>query len=284
MSFLHMPWKVVATNASLTSWGIKYNFLTVQGTWSPKKSKLPINILELGAIRLSLQHCTSLLQGHTEKVQSDNATAVAYINQEGTRSQAVQEVNPDTLLGGNSHSSFFGCPHPWSGQLEGRLPKLLIPSPRRCGLGTQRSFKTFVKGGENQMCGQDQKPSSLYTEKSYIVMSLLELSRHGWQLSVSMDPVDCSTGDRYTTSFPASFHLPLMQPLFSHVRFLNCRLNNILCLFWIPLYSVNIIGSRLSSAYLDIILAHYLQYCYLCIQSCPWELFGTPVQCLYESA
>lgn len=64
------------------------NSLTCPGD-SPEESKFPINILELKAIRISLQHATSLLQGQPDTVHSGNVTAVAYIKHHGgTRNQA----------------------------------------------------------------------------------------------------------------------------------------------------------------------------------------------------
>ncbi|CAJ0930713.1 unnamed protein product [Ranitomeya imitator] len=55
-----------------------------------KESKLPINVREIRAIRLALQHFHHLLAGCPIRIQSDNATAVAYINhQGGTRSRTA---------------------------------------------------------------------------------------------------------------------------------------------------------------------------------------------------
>ncbi|XP_041428609.1 uncharacterized protein LOC121397011 [Xenopus laevis] len=49
---------------------------------------MPINLLELRAIRLALVNCASELRTQAIRVQCDNATAVAYINRQGgTRSK-----------------------------------------------------------------------------------------------------------------------------------------------------------------------------------------------------
>ncbi|XP_069820999.1 uncharacterized protein [Dendropsophus ebraccatus] len=89
-SFLPVHWQIVTTDASLRGWGGVWNDLTVQGTWSAKEACLPINILELRAIRLSLLHWQTQLHGLPVRVQTDNATAVAYVNhQGGTRSKAA---------------------------------------------------------------------------------------------------------------------------------------------------------------------------------------------------
>lgn len=53
---------------------------------------LPFNILEIQAARLALCFWTTKLQGCPIRIQSNNATAVAYINhQGGTKSQTAQE-------------------------------------------------------------------------------------------------------------------------------------------------------------------------------------------------
>ncbi|CAJ0940203.1 unnamed protein product [Ranitomeya imitator] len=62
------------------------------GRWSPRESELPINILEIRAVRLALLRFHHLLAGRPVRIQSDNATAVAYINQQGgTRSKAAMQ-------------------------------------------------------------------------------------------------------------------------------------------------------------------------------------------------
>lgn len=65
--FLPSPWKLVATEASLKGCSSRiYNSLTIQGTWSPQTLMLPVNILELRAIRLTLLH------GHPVRMHSGN--------------------------------------------------------------------------------------------------------------------------------------------------------------------------------------------------------------------
>ena len=63
---------------------------SAQGRWTQEESRLPINILELRAIKLRLFRWSLELQGRPVRIQSDNATAVAYVNhQGGTRSSAA---------------------------------------------------------------------------------------------------------------------------------------------------------------------------------------------------
>ncbi|XP_041426492.1 uncharacterized protein LOC734383 isoform X1 [Xenopus laevis] len=87
-------WTVLTTDASLTSWGATWPPRTCQGTWSPAESKLPINVLEIRAIRNAIAHWSQELQNKPLRIQSDNATAEAYLNKQGgTRSnRAMREV------------------------------------------------------------------------------------------------------------------------------------------------------------------------------------------------
>lgn len=57
-SFLSYYWKVV-TDASLSGQGEVFKSLTMQRIWPSAVTKLPINILELRATKIALQHWTS---------------------------------------------------------------------------------------------------------------------------------------------------------------------------------------------------------------------------------
>lgn len=86
-SILPIHWQVVTTDASLLGWGGVFHHQTIQGVWTPREARLPINILELRAIFRSLCHWRRLLEGLAVRIQTDNATAVAYIHRQGgTRS------------------------------------------------------------------------------------------------------------------------------------------------------------------------------------------------------
>ena len=103
-SFSPVTWKIVTTDASLKGWGAILDGCTHQGTWAQEESQLPINILELRAARLALRAWTSKLQGFPVRIQSDNATAVAYINhQGGTKSQAAQREVSLIFLWAENH-------------------------------------------------------------------------------------------------------------------------------------------------------------------------------------
>ncbi|CAJ0944859.1 unnamed protein product [Ranitomeya imitator] len=106
-SFLPIRWLVVTTDASLLGWGAVFLHPSAQGRWTVRESRLPINILEIRAIRLALSRFHTLLAGHPIRVQSDNVTAVAYINhQGGTRSRAaMQEVSHILRWAETNHST-----------------------------------------------------------------------------------------------------------------------------------------------------------------------------------
>ncbi|KAM4027625.1 uncharacterized protein ACNLHF_023307 isoform 1-T1 [Anomaloglossus baeobatrachus] len=82
-SFLTPSWVILTTDASLSGWGAVFLHHRAQGTWTPSESALPINVLEIRAVFLALLDFHHLLAGKHIRVQSDNATAVAYINHQG---------------------------------------------------------------------------------------------------------------------------------------------------------------------------------------------------------
>lgn len=111
-SFLPLTWSVVTTDASLSGWGAVFGSLTVQGRWSSEESCLQINLLELRAIFLALSHWSSHLRGHPVRVQTDNTTAVAYLNhQGGTRSSAALREASRTLRWAELHVPALSAVH-----------------------------------------------------------------------------------------------------------------------------------------------------------------------------
>lgn len=111
-SFLPLTWAIVTSDASLSGWGAVFGSFTVQGKWSVKESRLQINILELRAIFLALLHWSSLLRGHPVRIQTDNTTAVAYLNhQGGTRSSAALQEASRTLQWAELHVPALSAVH-----------------------------------------------------------------------------------------------------------------------------------------------------------------------------
>ena len=75
------------TDASNEGWGCQLGELSVSGLWSGKERNLHINVLELKAVLLALQHFKSQCHHREVMVATDNTTVVAYINKQGgTRS------------------------------------------------------------------------------------------------------------------------------------------------------------------------------------------------------
>lgn len=127
--YLDCPIRLSRVVRVIPSHALKYDDCELQFPNCPgdlvlRSQDPPVNILELSAVKLTLQHRTHLLQSHPVRVQLDSAKAVAYINlQEGTRSLSCRKrYKIDTLLGRNSHfsslpSTFLA--YPFSRQTDG---------------------------------------------------------------------------------------------------------------------------------------------------------------------
>ena len=96
--FLPPPHELtVTTDSSMEGWG--GHMLIHPGRealfsndWSTQERKFHINLLELRAVRLTLQLLTSSVTNKVVRVECDNTTAVAYINKQGgTRSRALNQ-------------------------------------------------------------------------------------------------------------------------------------------------------------------------------------------------
>lgn len=72
----------VFTDASLMGWGGTCLGRAIGGVWPPGEDR-HINLLELQAVFLVLQHFSHLLGGRHVLVRTDNRTTVAYINRQG---------------------------------------------------------------------------------------------------------------------------------------------------------------------------------------------------------
>ncbi|CAJ0930814.1 unnamed protein product [Ranitomeya imitator] len=111
-SFLPVHWLVVTTHASLLGWGAVFLHHTAQGRWSLQESCLPINILEIRAIRVALLQFHPFLAGRPIRIQSNNATAVAYINtQGGTCSMAAMNEVGYILRWAEENRSMISAVH-----------------------------------------------------------------------------------------------------------------------------------------------------------------------------
>ena len=91
--------ELVCTDASLLGWGAVYRGMAASGRWSLPWSAQHINVLELRAVRLALQHFLQYLEGRHVLVRSDNTSVVAYINhQGGLRSHRLHEMTRELLV------------------------------------------------------------------------------------------------------------------------------------------------------------------------------------------
>ena len=80
---LYNPDMTLTTDASIKGWGAVYGEQKTVGPWSLEEQGFHINYLELKVVWLGLKSlCYNLRQKHI-RIQSDNTTAVAYINAMG---------------------------------------------------------------------------------------------------------------------------------------------------------------------------------------------------------
>uniref|UniRef100_A0AC35F6U8 Reverse transcriptase domain-containing protein n=1 Tax=Panagrolaimus sp. PS1159 TaxID=55785 RepID=A0AC35F6U8_9BILA len=84
---------VIQTDASLKGWGMQMEGMRTGGRWSQEESLLHINALELKAIQLSLKTAFKTAENVGVRVESDNTTAIAFINRRGgTRSRLLNSI------------------------------------------------------------------------------------------------------------------------------------------------------------------------------------------------
>ena len=90
--------ETVTADACLSGWGAVWQSRTAQGQWSARESTQHINVLELRAVQLALQHFLPFLRGKHVLVRSDNTSTVSQINhQGGTRSARLLRVSQSLL-------------------------------------------------------------------------------------------------------------------------------------------------------------------------------------------
>ncbi|GFN87753.1 hypothetical protein PoB_001425900 [Plakobranchus ocellatus] len=93
------PKAVIKTDASSYAWGAVMNHVTTHGMWSDSEKKDHINTLELRAAMLGIQSLCQKLSNCSLRVEMDNTTAVAYINNMGgTHSAACNAITRQILL------------------------------------------------------------------------------------------------------------------------------------------------------------------------------------------
>ena len=75
--------EIVVTDASLSGWGAVWNHRAVRGTWDSRQRHQHINVLELRAVFLALQHFRPALEGRHVLIRTDNTSTVYHINHQG---------------------------------------------------------------------------------------------------------------------------------------------------------------------------------------------------------
>ena len=94
-----VPSLTLYTDASNLGWGAFLEGHSVSGQWSPAQQLEHINVLEMTAVLLALQHFKSLLFQKPLVLATDNTTVVAYMrNQGGTHSFSLYLLCKEILL------------------------------------------------------------------------------------------------------------------------------------------------------------------------------------------
>ena len=105
------------TDTSSEGWGAHLLLHETGGLWDSVQKHLHINILELLAVRLALQHFLPLVQGQPVMVMTDNTTVVAQLrNRGGTLSRPLYSHTAQLLLWADSHNISL-VPHHILGKL-----------------------------------------------------------------------------------------------------------------------------------------------------------------------
>lgn len=90
--------EIITTDASLTGWGAVWQHRVARGRWSARDNGDHINVLELRAVHLALEHFLPYLKGRHILIRSDNTSTVFHINhQGGTRSPRLLQVTQHLL-------------------------------------------------------------------------------------------------------------------------------------------------------------------------------------------
>ena len=100
VALLHpVPSLTLYTDSSLQGWGAFLEGKSVSGVWSLVQQQEHINLLEMRAVLLALQHFKTLLVSKAVVLATDNTTVVAYLqNQGGTRCYTLFLLCKEILL------------------------------------------------------------------------------------------------------------------------------------------------------------------------------------------
>ncbi|CAG2202738.1 unnamed protein product [Mytilus edulis] len=94
-----VPSLTLFTDASTLSWGAYLEGLTISGVWNQDLLEEHINVLEMKAVLLALNHFQLSLKNQSVILATDNTTVVAYHkNQGGTHSPSLYQITREILL------------------------------------------------------------------------------------------------------------------------------------------------------------------------------------------
>jgi hypothetical protein len=84
VALLHtFPSLTLYTDSSLQGWGAFLEGKSVSGVWSLVQQQEHINLLEMRALLLALQHFKTFLVSKAVMLATDNTTVVAYLQNQG---------------------------------------------------------------------------------------------------------------------------------------------------------------------------------------------------------
>lgn len=106
------PTVFIETDASLSGWGAHYKGQSTGGHWSVAEATLHINVLELKSILFSLQSFFFQVTGIHVRIQTDNSTAVCYINNfGGVKSIDCHAITKEIWLWALDRKIFISAEH-----------------------------------------------------------------------------------------------------------------------------------------------------------------------------
>lgn len=85
--------EIVQTDASLTGWGAVWQHRTIRGNWNCDQTSRNINVLELKAVQLALEHFGLALLNHHVLIRTDNTSVVYHITSGRHNVQSLAEVD-----------------------------------------------------------------------------------------------------------------------------------------------------------------------------------------------
>ncbi|XP_070582571.1 uncharacterized protein [Erythrolamprus reginae] len=170
LSFRTHDLLTLTTDASLSGWGAHIGQQCAQGLWSTEDlNPVNINLLELRAVFLALQHFTLLVQNKHVLVLTDNVATKAYLNHQG----GYQVTTPHAggfsplHLGREESAIVISRAYRRSGQHSGRLAEQnhARPNGMEAGLATipdDHGALRHASGGHVRNAQQCATPQILY--------------------------------------------------------------------------------------------------------------------------